>query len=315
MPELPEVETVRLGLEKYVVGLTIKDIEIRHPKPFVGDKAKVLNSKIVLIRRIGKGLILDLSNGFSLAIHIKMTGQLVFRDEKTKNVLLSPKVGTLPNKFTHVIFHLYRHPELVSGSNGIPGHPPAGEAGARNDSGVESLLYYNDMRRFGWIKVIRTDDVSNLSFFKQMGPEPFAKKFGSGQADLSLKTFQGIVSKPATRIKQLIMDQAKIGGIGNIYANDALFEAKIDPRRPAKSLKNKEIRDLYDSIVKVLEKSLKEGGASELSFVNILGQEGNYQNHTLVYGKKGKSCPRRDGIIQRISLGGRGTFFCTGCQK
>ena len=112
------------------------------------------------------------------------------------------------------------------------------------------------------------------------------------------------------------MDQSKIGGIGNIYANDALYEAKIDPRRPSKSLDKKEIKALYDAIIKVLEKSLNVGGASELSYVNILGQTGNYQNHTLVYGKKGENCKRQDGgIIERIVLGGRGTFFCRVCQR
>ena len=111
------------------------------------------------------------------------------------------------------------------------------------------------------------------------------------------------------------MDQEKIGGIGNIYANDALWRAKIDPTRPAKSLSEEEVGLLYDSIIAVMEKSFEEGGASELSFVNILGQEGNYQRHSLVYAKTGKPCPRCKTIIQRITLAGRGTFFCPKCQK
>lgn len=110
------------------------------------------------------------------------------------------------------------------------------------------------------------------------------------------------------------MDQSKIGGIGNIYANDALFDAKILPVRSAKSLSKNEIKRLFDSIIKVMKKSFEEGGASELSFVNILGQEGNYQSHTLVYGKAGKKCPRCKNIIKRINLGGRGTFYCPKCQ-
>lgn len=306
MPELPEVETVRLGLQKYVVGLTIKDVEILHPKPFQGDKEKVLNSKIISVRRIGKGLILDLSNGFSLAIHIKLTGQLIFRDEKTKNEPLSPKAGTFPNKFTHVIFHLSkRHPESSEGSrdSSVKQNDPINRG--QNDKN-KAQLYYNDMRRFGWIKVIKTSEVSDLPLFKNMGPEPFK--------DLTLEKFQSVISKASTKIKPFIMDQTKIGGIGNIYANDALFKARIDPRRPSKSLDPKETRRLYDAIISVLKKSLEEGGASELSFVNILGKEGKYQNHTLVYGKTGKPCPRGDGIIKRISLSGRGTFYCDKCQ-
>ena len=112
------------------------------------------------------------------------------------------------------------------------------------------------------------------------------------------------------------MEQKKIGGIGNIYANDALFEAKIDPRRKAKSLSIIEIKTLFDSILKILKKGIKYRGSSELNFVDILGQKGKYQNHFLIYGRKGKECRREDGgIVEKVYLGGRGTFYCTKCQK
>lgn len=281
MPELPEVETIRRGLEKYVVGHTINKVEIINPGPFQGDTRCIEGAKVASIRRLGKGLIIDLDNSYSLAIHIKLTGQLVYRDKSTEKTPMSPqKVGTIPNKFTHVIFHLDKN----------------------------ANLFYNDQRRFGWIKVVKTSDVLNLPFFKTLGPEPFK--------DLSFEKFEEIVSEKQTKIKPLIMDQTRIGGIGNIYANDALFRAKIDPRRPAKSLSKEELKVLYESIVKVMEKSFEEGGASELSFVNVLGQEGNYQRHSLVYARSGKSCSRKDGgVIKRITLGGRGTFFCEVCQK
>lgn len=279
MPELPEVETVRRGLEKYVVGHIIKSVEEINPGIIQGYIKNILNQKITGARRIGKGLILDVANGYSLGIHIKLTGQLIYRDESLKNTPVSAqKVGSIPNKFTHVIFELNH----------------------------DAKLYYNDQRRFGWIKIVKTDDLMSLAFFKNMGPEPFK--------DLTLKKFEEIVSKKQTKIKPLIMDQEVIGGIGNIYANDALWRAKIDPRRPAKSLTPQEMKDLFDSIIAVMEKSFEEGGASELSFVNILGQEGNYQRHSLVYGKTGKPCPRCKTIIQRVTLAGRGTFFCEICQ-
>lgn len=285
MPELPEVETVRRGLEKYLVGHVIEKVEVINPGPFQGEAKHVESYKVVAARRSGKGLIVDLDNGYSLAIHIKLTGQLIFRDDKTKNEPLSPKAGALPGKFTHVIFHL--------------------------DKG--GILYYNDQRRFGWIRVVKTSEIMDMSFFKSMGPEPFGLGIGD---ELTLEKFQSILSKAATKVKPLIMDQAKIGGIGNIYANDALWNAKIDPARPGKSLSDSESKELFDSIIKVMELSFKEGGASELTFVNILGQEGNYQSHTLVYGKTGKSCPRNDGgIIKRTTLGGRGTFYCEVCQE
>ena len=287
MPELPEVETIRLGLEKYVIGHIIQDVEIRDKKIFQGDKNLILGATIIGVRRVGKGLILDLSNEYSLAIHIKLTGQLVYRGKETEKIVVSAqKVGFIPGKFTHVVFDLDK----------------------------DAKLYYNDMRRFGWIKIIKTDDVFTLPFFKEMGPEPFANKLGSGQADLSLNVFAKIVSSAKTKIKPLLMDQRKIGGIGNIYANDALYKAEINPMRIANSLSKAEIRKLYDAILSVMKLSLENGGASELSFVNVLGQEGGYQNHTLAYGKKGK-CPRCGGKFQFARIGGRGTYFCAGCQK
>ncbi len=300
MPELPEVETIKLGLQKYLVGHKIESVDVKAPKIFQGDPKNIIGGKVKDVRRKGKGLIIDLDNGYSLAIHIKLTGQLIYRDEKTKDIPVSPtKVKTLPNPFTHVVFHLDRG----------------------------ATLYYNDQRRFGWIKVVKTSEVDELPFFKGMGPEPLAALFrvnlqselgvnpSDSEKDLTLEKFERAISSKNTAIKPLIMDQTKIGGIGNIYANDALFLAKIDPRRRAKSLSKAEIKRLYEAVLSVMEKSFKYGGASELSFVNVMGQEGQYQNHSLVYGKKGKECPNKNGIIKKIFLGGRGTFFCESCQK
>lgn len=281
MPELPEVETVKLGLQKYVVGHKILDVEIRVAKLFEGDPKNIIGAKVIGVRRFGKGLVIDLDNKYSLAIHIKLTGQLIYRDDKTSKIPVSKKAGeSIPNKFTHVIFKLDKN----------------------------AYLYYNDWRRFGWIRVVKTAEVSDMPFFKNMGPEPFK--------NLTEKLFLDIIKKSKTVIKPLIMDQTKIGGIGNIYANDALFDAGISPKRKADTLSVEEIKKLYGSILKVMEKSFKFGGASELSFVNVLGQEGQYQNHSLVYGHKGEKCAKDDGgIIQKIFLGGRGTFFCPIHQK
>jgi len=280
MPELPEVETIRLGLTKYLIGHKIEDVEIRVAKIFEGNSKDIIGAIVNDVRRFGKGLVIDLSNKNSLAIHIKLTGQLIYRGRETSKIQISKeKVGEgLPNKFTHIIFKLDKN----------------------------SFLYYNDQRRFGWIKVLATSEVGELPFFKNMGPEPFK--------DLTLSKLEKIISGKNTAIKMLLMDQTRIGGIGNIYANDALNLAKIDPRRPAKSLSKQETKVLYDSILKVMEKSFKYGGASELTFVNVLGQEGEYQNHSRVYGKKGGKCPNCGGEIKKVFLGGRGTFFCERCQ-
>ncbi|MBI2031682.1 MAG: bifunctional DNA-formamidopyrimidine glycosylase/DNA-(apurinic or apyrimidinic site) lyase [Candidatus Levybacteria bacterium] len=280
MPELPEVETLKLGLQKYLVGHKILGLEIKDKKLFEGIEKNAVGAKIVEIRRFGKGLLIDLDNDYSIAIHVKLTGQLVFRDKKTKNLpIAKPITSTLPNKFTRAIFVLDK----------------------------DSSLYFNDVRRFAWMKILKTEEVKKLPFFRELGPEPFD--------GLTSEIFRKIVNISGSPIKVLLMDQKRIGGIGNIYANDGLFDAGISPKRPAKSLSDEEIKKLYSSILKVLEKGLKYHGSSDLNFVDVLGQTGEYQQHFLVYGRKGKKCKRCDGIIQRISLGGRGTFYCPNCQK
>lgn len=285
MPELPEVETIKLGLQKYIVGKTIEDVEVRLRRIFSGDEKNIVNAKITGVERFGKGLVINLNNGYSIAAHIKLTGQFIYRDSTTSNIKLSSKVGEkLPNKFTHVMFKLDKN----------------------------AFLHYNDIRQFGWIKVLKTKDLKTIPFFKDLGPEPLPS---SGQAALTLNLFEKIVKSSNVAIKPLIMDQKKIGGIGNIYANDALFWAKIHPERKAKDLKNNEIKELYNAILYVLKKGLKNGGASELNYVNALGQEGKYQHHFLAYAQDGKPCSRCKNIIKKITLGGRGTYFCESCQK
>ncbi len=287
MPELPEVETLRKGLEKYVVGHTIESVDVKRPKIFQGNVKDIEGAKVTAVRRFGKGLVIDLSNKYSLAIHIKLTGQLVYRGKDEPRVINTDlkRVGKeLPNSWTHVIFHLNKG----------------------------ATLYYNDIRQFGWIKVTSTDKVEELPFFKELGLEfPLVKKEGS----LTEEQFNAILAKSRTPIKPLIMDQKKMSGIGNIYANDALYLSQINPKRPANTLDQKERESLYKAILTVLQKGLEEGGASELTFVNVLGEIGKYQSHTLIYGKNGQKCKRDGTIIQKIALGGRGTYFCPICQK
>lgn len=323
MPELPEVETIRLGLQKYILGKIIENVEVRLRRIFSGDEKNVIGAEIKDVRRFGKGLVIDLDNGYSIAIHIKLTGQLIYEGSevsKVSNVSRQKIGGELPNKWTHVVFKL-------------------------KSTSQNSKLYYNDLRQFGWIKILKTSEVQNLPLFKELGPEPPvlsdysssdpANRRGSREAlsgnsyrqgtyskftfqartVLTLELFKQILYKSNVAIKPFLIDQKKISGIGNIYANDALFEARIDPRRKAKDLSESEIKKLYDAILKVLKDGLKYGGATEINFVNVLGQEGGYQNHFLVYGREGESCKVCKSSIKKIKLGGRGTYFCSKCQK
>ncbi len=279
MPELPEVEIIKRGLQKYLIGHTIQGVQILDPLRISGSEKQIVGNIIIDIRRRGKGLLIDFDNNFSLAIHVKMTGQLIYRGEKTKDKKLSSKVKTLPNNYTRIIFYLDQNAQL----------------------------YYNDIRRFGWMKVLPTDDLQTISFFHTLGPEPFT--------DLTVEYLKKITAHAKAPIKTLLLDQHKIGGIGNIYANDALYEAKIDPRRAANTLTAEEIARLFSAIHKIMAFSLEQGAASDTNYVNALGQDGQYQDYFLVYGRAGEKCMRCGNSIQRIIVGGRGTFVCTVCQR
>lgn len=284
MPELPEVETIKKGLEKYLVGHRVGKIKIVDKKILKeGKPSAVAGAKVTSVERKGKVLIINLDNGYSVVVHIKLTGQLIYQGPQVpKNIKPSEKLvaPSLPDKHTHVIFYLDK----------------------------KGILYYRDFRRFGWIRIVHTQDIGDLKFLAELGPEPFD--------DLTLDRFKEIVSKSSAKIKALLMNQKKIGGVGNIYANEALFLADIDPRRPAKSLTQEEKVRLYKAILKVLKTGLRYYGTTEINFVDVLGQPGSYQKHLLVYGRQGQSCPKKcGGTIKKIRIGGRGTYFCPHCQK
>jgi formamidopyrimidine-DNA glycosylase len=167
-------------------------------------------------------------------------------------------------------------------------------------------LRFADLRKFGWIKLIK-DKKELARLLSEFGPEPLDS--------LNLNQFKEILASTRRPIKIVIMDQKKISGVGNIYANDALFLAKIDPRRPANKVSPKEAQKLYQAIEKVLKAGIKYRGASDQYYLDALGQKGSYQDHFLTYGRNGKKCFSCQGLIKRIKLGGRGTFFCPKCQR
>ena len=291
MPELPEVESIRLQLKKYIIGHKITDVEIRYGKKFEGRPEDVVGADILDVRRFAKALSIDLDNGYSVVIHIKLTGQLIYRGPnlKSKTDLSRKIIGGLGGKHTHVIFHL-------------------------DKSGA---LYYNDVRKFGWIKIVKSSELKVKSdFLRKLGPEPLVTDSSSEQTILTGELFKNILLKTSRPIKIILMDQEKISGIGNIYANDALWLAKVNPKKPANKLNKTETERLYDAIHKVLQNGLKYGGASELAFVTPDGSEGEYQNHTLVYGHEGESCERcHKSKIEKFFLSRRGTYYCPACQR
>jgi formamidopyrimidine-DNA glycosylase len=266
MPELPEVETIKRDLEKIIVGKKIVEVCVRHPavirEPSVEKFKKGLEGSTVKnVLRKAKVLILELSNGKSLVIHLKMTGQLVY-----------PGTGKNPR----VIFHL---------SNG-------------------KSLDFNDQRLFAELRL--RDDWRTLKFIQGLGPEPF---------DVTSDKFKKMLEDKRTKIKPLLMDQSFISGIGNLYASEILFRSRINPERPAKSLTDKEKETLFVRIKEVLHEAIRYGGSSIDDYVRVSGEKGNYVSQHQVYGRQGKPCLVCKTLIEKNSLGGRGTYFCPKCQR
>jgi formamidopyrimidine-DNA glycosylase len=282
MPELPEVESIANQLQKYLVGHRIEKVEVRNSKYAIHDQ-DVVGAKVKDIRRFAKVISIDLSNGFSILVHVKLTGQLIYRGPQLvlgAYQLSSKVIGGLGGKHTHLVFRLDRG----------------------------GVLYYNDFRRFGWVRVVLTNELENEDFIKHLGPELLK--------DMNLTKFKSILEKSSTAVKVLLMDQKKMSGVGNIYANDALNVARINPKIKANKLNNEQIKYLFKAVEKVLKEGIKRGGASELAFVNPDGSEGNYQKFTVVYGREGEKCKNGcGGVIKKIKLGGRGTYFCPICQR
>ena len=283
MPELPEVETIRLGLEKKIIGLKIKSVELIQPKSFLGD-SKILEGQIVLkVWRRAKILGIDLDK-FSLLFHLKMTGQVIFDDGKrfigghpTPDML-----GKLPNSHTRIIFTF--------------------------DSG--SKLYFNDQRRFGWIKIVKSAELRvKNGIFEKLGPEPLEEGFTWE----ILKT--NLLKHPNMPIKVALLDQKVVSGIGNIYASEACFNAGVDPKKKVSELSDAQFKKLHKGIIKALSDGIKYGGSTKTHFVDAEGRKGYFLDYAFVYGKDKKPCKKCRSEIKKIQLGGRGTYFCEKCQS
>lgn len=289
MPELPEVETISQQLSQKIIGKKIKEIKVLRDKNFKGNKTKIIGKKITAVRRQAKVIIIKLSNNFNLIIHLKMTGQLIFRQKLDTQPPHNHKpkdnpfnVDLLPNKYTRVIIEF-------------------------NDN---SYLLFNNLRAFGWIKVIANKNLEK-ELHNFYGIDPLSEKF-------TVDYLKEIASQTNRSIKLLLMDQSKIGGIGNIYASEALFCARIHPQTKSKKIVQltEKISKLHQCIIKVLKKALKYKGstANDDAFRDTSGKRGKMQHQLKVYGREGEKCPQCGGKIKRIKISGRSTFFCPSCQ-
>lgn len=303
MPELPEVQTTTEGVRRTIVGKKIVGIwsdyhlktnkeyqqekehikNVRHFKKFKND---AIGRKVIDVKRRGKNILINLSGGKTIWVHLKMTGHLLYgKYQKEKGVWKTSKAGPLEdpfNQFIRLVFSL---------SNG-------------------KHLVLSDVRRFARVSLLQTDKISKTVGLSDLGPEPLEKNF-------TFKKFgERLEKRPRAKIKQVLLDQKIIAGIGNIYSDEVLFDTGIHPERITERLSTKEMTKIYSSIKKTLRKGLFFGGDSDSDYRNINGEKGSFQNFHKVYGRAGKPCLKRKcgGTIKRIVVGGRSAHFCPKCQ-
>lgn len=274
MPELPEVETVRKGLENLVIGATVKAVDVYWDRIIAGSapsevfKELLVGETIQKIRRRGKFLLVDFDH-YTMISHLRMEGKYE----------VVPSSDSL-KKHTHVVFHMED----------------------------ERDLRYLDVRKFGRMELVALGKEETVSGIQRLGPEPFEGEF-------LLEPFQEKLTRIKKAIKPALLDQRLVTGLGNIYVDEALFQAKIHPERPGYSLNNEETERLHAAIIDVLGKSIKAGGTTIRTYLNALGEAGSFQQVLKVYGKTGEPCVNCGRPIQKTKVAQRGTHYCAHCQK
>ena len=327
MPELPEVEVIRRGLLSVLPGKTIADVNVSEARSFPDfDQAlseRLVGTRVQDVLRRGKLLMVyleagseDATDGYDhsgdvLLIHLRMTGQLIYRGFCSEDDPAlaggypnASLIGELPDKSTRVIIGF-------------------------DDA---SKLFFNDQRKFGYLKLMTISDLDQESFLMSLGPEPLDAGFtwqqlraalgGSGSRG-SLKgggkaqRGGGKAQRPVTiSVKAALLDQHRVAGIGNIYADESLFRARINPHREVSSLKPSDYQRLLAGIRECLLQSIEDGGSTARNYVDALGLRGEFlDRHAAVYGRAGQPCPRCQKPISKIRLAGRGTHFCEKCQR
>jgi len=284
MPELPEVEVVKLYLEDKLLHQQFTSLEVLNPKSFIGDLNVVKGQEILKFSRIGKQLSIHLSNGLILLVHLKMTGQLILVTNSDKTVMGHPTkdslTSSLPSKSTRIIFKFSNH----------------------------QTLYFNDQRKFGWVQVFSQDSLKE--FQKKLGHDIFDDLF---TPDYLFKQ----LSRSSRPVKVALLDQHFFAGIGNIYANDALFLSHIHPATPANKISKTQTIKIHRHLIDIMRQSVSAGGSTmkDNKYVRPDGTFGTNQFFFRVYQRAGEPCPICKTPIKKMIISGRGTFFCQRCQK
>lgn len=286
MPELPEVETVRRGLKKLIVGKQIISETHDTDKSFPNETNEVaeflVGATVTSVRRRAKVLLIDLSSRYTLVTHLKMTGQLVYIGAERFGAghPNDSLIGSLPDKSTRVT--------LTFSDN--------------------SLLFFNDQRKFGWMRLIPTIAVPEIDFMKRVGPEPLEDVF------TSTEFIPRVRRRANTYIKAAILDQTVLAGVGNIYADESLWGAKIHPATLVKNITDEQLATLLQEIKDVMHVAIEKGGSTDRNYVNAEGKRGSYIDFARVFRREGLDCPRCGSTIEKTRVAGRGTHFCPVCQ-
>lgn len=329
MPELPEVETIRRQLEPVLVGQRIGSVQVLREKSWGGEVDEVIGAEIVAVRRKAKVLIIDISHKqfaiSHLLVHLKMTGQLIYEATSDKSHATSldssaplrcaqndkQALKSSAESSTHQPINWPTTPRIVGGH---PNNSWTAQLPDRHTRVIIELdrgtLYFNDMRVFGWVRAVNQQSVNQL--ISSMPPDII-------DDECHHEYFYQILQRSGRAVKLVILDSHKVGGVGNIYANDGLFLAGIDPRRAANSLTKKESAKLLESLRHVVNLGIELGGATAADgkFVNTKGYGGKYQDHFQVYEREGDLVERngQSGYVEKFKLGGRGTYWVRGLQR
>jgi formamidopyrimidine-DNA glycosylase len=303
MPELPEVETVRRQLEPELVGKRIVSAEVlderlTRPEPPDGLERAVTGKEVTAVARRGKYLLVGLEGGRTLAMHLRMTGNLLLRDSKhgeTADLMKSDRLGG---------------PRLYEAE------PAPSHVRARFELDDGRVLLFTDVRRFGQAVVLDAGDQLDDFFASRLGVEPLS-------GELTAERLLELAAGRTAPLKSFLLSQSRIAGIGNIYADEALWRAKLHPLSPAGSMKLEHAERLVEGIVGALQAGLDHGGASIDDYLDARGERGSMQEEFLVHTREGEPCLRPPEehratpppVIQRIVVSGRSTYFCPNCQE
>jgi formamidopyrimidine-DNA glycosylase len=287
MPELPEVETIRRGLDRIIIKQKITQVKVFNAKSFIDEiKQNVVGLKVVGVRRRAKVLIIDLEQNLSFVVHLKMTGQIIFRTDDNDQDGFAGGHPTksmereLPDKSTRVEIDL---------ENG--------------------KLFFNDERKFGWVRLMKTNDVDSLPFLQKAGPDFNAP-------NLKFAIFEERIKRhPKMKIKGALLDQSIAAGLGNIYVDETLALSRIHPLRLVGSLSDKELKTIFESAREILDKAISLNGSSWRNYRDASGGRGSYLDNALAYGRVGEPCRFCGASLEKIKVAGRGTTFCPKCQK